>query len=124
TGRAEIPISRLLYLARDAEGTNFEGVGLLRPIEPLTRDQTTTMQAMMAAVQRWALGTPDVVLDRKVWRENNPGGTDAQWAAERTAWETTLKSYMNYERNYIVREGHATLGVYGGEMKDSYGFAN
>lgn len=122
TSRAEIPVSRLLYLARDAEGTNFEGVGLLRPIEPLTRDQTTTMQAMMAAVQRWALGTPDVVLDRRAWREANPGkNSDADWTVEKAAWESALAKYMNYERNYIVREAWSTLGTYGGKV-ESAGF--
>lgn len=119
---AEVPVSRVLYMARDAEGTNFEGVGLLRSIEPLTRDQTETLQSMMAAVKRWALGTPDAVLDRRAFMEAHPGATDEDFKAEATRWDGILAKYMSFERNRFVRESWVTLGKFGGDLSTQPGF--
>jgi len=116
---AEVPVSQMLYLSRDAEGTNFEGQGLLRSIEPWTRDQTATAQAMMAAVQRWALGTPEAILDREMWNRAHPGKTDADFAAECAAWDGILKSYMSYEKNYITHGNWVALSQFGGMKADS-----
>ena len=118
-GLAEVPMSQVLYLSRNAMGTNFEGVGMMRSIEPWCRDQTATAQAMMAAVQRWALGTPEAVLDREVWRQAHTGKTDDDFKAECTKWEGILKSYMSYEKNYIVHGSWVTLSQFGGMKADS-----
>jgi hypothetical protein len=124
TGSAEIPMSRVLYMAREAEGTNFEGVGLLRSAEPLARDHDRTMQALMVAVQRWAIGTPDLVMNRERWRQTHPGGTDQQYESEVSDWKRWLAKYASFEHGYIVREDHVTLGTFGGSGQNSYEFAN
>ena len=116
---AEVPMSQVLYLSRDAEGTNFEGQGLLRSIEPWTRDQTATAQAMMAAVQRWALGTPEAILDRELWNRAHPGKTDSDFAAECATWDTILTKYMSYDRNFITHGNWVTLSQFGGMKADS-----
>lgn len=118
-GSVEVPMSQVLYLSRDAEGTNFEGMGIIRPVEPWTRDQTTTAQAMMAAVQRWSVGTPDVALDRELWNRAHPGKTDADFNTERDAWTRIMREYMAYERNYIVRGSWVTIGQFGGMAAES-----
>lgn len=120
---APLPISRLLYLGWDVEGTAFEGLGLLRLVEPLTRDQTATLQALAAAVVRGANGTPDVVLDKELWRRLNPQADESKdWAKEVETWRKLLKSYSGFEVSYFVREAWAALGSYDGGGLDGAAF--
>ena len=120
----EIPMSRVLYMAREAEGTNFEGQGLLRSVEPLSRDMDATLQAAMVAMQRLAVGTPDLVVDKEMWRQTHPGGTDVQYDAQIRDWKEWLSKYANFHHGFIVREKWADLRVFGGNGQNSSEFAS
>ena len=47
------------------------------------------------------------------------GKTDDDFKAECTKWEGILKSYMSYEKNYIVHGSWVTLSQFGGMKADS-----
>ena len=73
----------------------------------------------MAAVQRWALGTPEAILDRELWNRAHPGKTDSDFAAECAVWDGFLTKYASCRPQLHHHGNWVTLSQFGGMKADS-----
>jgi hypothetical protein len=61
-----IPSNKLLLLTLNRTGSNFEGVGMLRPVWWWWRTKQRVSNMMCVGLDRWAIPTPKVIVDRSV----------------------------------------------------------
>ena len=63
---APIPANKLLLLTLNKTGSNFEGIGMLRPVWWWWRTKQRVSNMMCVGLDRWAVPTPKVTIDRSV----------------------------------------------------------
>ena len=95
-----IPANKLLLLTLNKTGSNFEGVGMLRPVWWWWRTKQRASNLMCVGLDRWAVPTPKVVVDRS--QAENMGLTDADINAMVDDAEAQAQAFLSTEQSYLV----------------------
>jgi len=95
-----IPSHKLLLLTLNKTGSNFEGVGMLRPVWFWWRTKQRTSNLMCVGLDRWAVPTPKVVVDRS--QAEMMGLTDADVNAMIDEAEGQAQAFLATEQSYLV----------------------
>ena len=95
-----IPSNKLLLLALNRTGSNFEGSGMLRPVWWWWRTKQKVSNLMCVGVDRWAVPTPRVKVDRSVAELH--GLTDADINAMIDDAEAQAQAFLSAEQSYLV----------------------
>ena len=98
-----IPANKLLLLTLNKTGSNFEGVGMLRPVWWWWRTKQRTSNLMCVGLDRWAVPTPKVSVDRS--QAEAMGLTDADISAMIDDAEGQAQSFLAAEQSYLVETG-------------------
>lgn len=98
-----IPANKLLLLTLNKTGSNFEGVGMLRPVWWWWRTKQRTSNLMCVGLDRWAVPTPKVVVDRS--QAEAMGLTDADVNLMIDDAEAQAQAFLATEQSYLVETG-------------------
>lgn len=98
-----IPANKLLLLTLNKTGSNFEGVGMLRPVWWWWRTKQRTSNLMCVGLDRWAVPTPKVVVNRS--EAESMGLTDADVNAMIDDAEAQAQAFLSTEQSYLVETG-------------------
>ena len=88
-----IPANKLLLLTLNKTGSNFEGVGMLRPVWWWWRTKQRVANLMCVGLDRWAVPTPKVKVDRS--QAEQLGLTDGDIDAMINDAEGQAQSFIN-----------------------------
>ena len=105
-----IPANKLLLLTLNRTGSNFEGVGMLRPVWWWWRTKQRTSNLMCVGLDRWAIPTPKVQIDRSKGEEL--GLTDGDIDAMVDDAEAQAQNFLAAEQSYLVENAAVTFGTY------------
>lgn len=95
-----IPANKLLLLTLNRTGSNFEGSGMLRPVWWWWRTKQKVSNLMCVGVDRWAVPTPRVKVDRSVAELH--GLTDSDVNAMIDDAEAQAQAFLSAEQSYLV----------------------
>jgi len=95
-----IPANKLLLLTLNKTGSNFEGIGMLRPVWWWWRTKQRTSNLMCVGLDRWAIPTPKVKIDRSL--AEGLGLTDADIDAMVEDAEGQAQAFLAAEQSYLV----------------------
>ena len=95
-----IPSEKLLLLTLNKTGSNWEGVGRLRSCWWWWRQKQRISNLMCVAVDRWAIPTPKVKVDRSMGEQQ--GLTDSDIDAMIDDAEEQIQSFISAEQQYLV----------------------
>jgi hypothetical protein len=95
-----IPSNKLLLLTLNRTGSNFEGSGMLRPVWWWWRTKQRVANLMCVGVDRWAVPTPRVSVDRSVAEMH--GLTDADINAMIDEAEAQAQAFLSAEQSYLI----------------------
>ena len=95
-----IPANKLLLLTLNRAGSNFEGCGMLRPVWWWWRTKQRVANLMCVGVDRWAVPTPRVKVDRSVAEMH--GLTDADINAMIDEAEAQAQAFLSAEQAYLI----------------------
>ena len=98
-----IPSNKLLLLTLNRTGSNFEGVGMLRPVWWYWRTKQRVSNLMCVGVDRWAIPTPVVKVDRAIAEQI--GLTDGDIDAMIDDAEAQAQAFISTEQSYLVQSG-------------------
>jgi len=105
-----IPANKLLLLTLNRTGSNFEGVGMLRPVWWWWRTKQRVSNLMCVGVDRWAIPTPVVKVDRS--QAESQGLTDGDIEAMIDDAEEQARSFISTEQSYLVETGAVKFETY------------
>lgn len=108
-----IPANKLLLLTLNRTGSNFEGVGMLRPVWWWWRTKQRVSNLMCVGVDRWAIPTPMVKVDRAVAEAS--GLTDGDIDAMIDDAEAQAQAFISTEQSYLVQSGAVSFEAYGAQ---------
>ena len=105
-----IPANKLLLLTLSRTGSNFEGVGMLRPVWWYWRQKQRVSNLMCIAADRWAIPTPVVKVDRSV--AESQGLNDGDIDAMIDEAEAQARAFISTEQSYLVQNGAIQFDSY------------
>jgi len=105
-----IPANKLLLLTLNRTGSNFEGVGMLRPVWWWWRTKQRVSNLMCVGLDRWAVPTPKVVVDRAVAEQI--GLTDGDIDAMIDDAEAQAQAFISAEQSYLVENSAVKFDTY------------
>lgn len=105
-----IPANKLLLLTLNRTGSNFEGVGMLRPVWWWWRTKQRVSNLMCIGVDRWAIPTPVVKVDRS--QAESLGLTDGDIDAMIDDAEAQAQAFISTEQSYLVQTGAVSFEAY------------
>lgn len=105
-----IPANKLLLLTLNKTGSNFEGVGMLRPVWWWWRTKQETANQMCIALDRWAAPTPKVVIDRS--SAESIGLTDGDIDSMINDAEAQAQAFISSEQSYLVENSAVKFDTY------------
>jgi hypothetical protein len=105
-----IPSNKLLLLTLNRTGSNFEGVGMLRPVWWYWRTKQRVSNLMCVGVDRWAIPTPVVKVDRAV--AESIGLTDGDIDAMIDDAEAQAQAFISTEQSYLVQNGAVSFETF------------
>ena len=105
-----IPANKLLLLTLNRTGSNFEGVGMLRPVWWWWRTKQRVSNLMCVGLDRWAVPTPKVVVDRAVAEQI--GLTDGDIDAMIDDAESQAQAFISAEQSYLVENSAVKFDTY------------
>lgn len=108
-----IPANKLLLLTLNKTGSNFEGVGMLRPVWWWWRNKQRASNLMCVALDRWAIPTPVVKVDRS--QAESQGLTDGDIDAMIDDAEEQARAFISTEQSYLVETGAVSFDTYGAQ---------
>jgi len=95
-----IPSNKLLLLTLNRTGSNFEGIGMLRPVWWWWRTKQRVSNLMCVGLERWALPTPKVKVDRS--QAEMQGLTDADISTMIEDAADQAEAFLSTELAYLV----------------------
>ena len=95
-----IPANKLLLLTLNRTGSNFEGVGMLRPVWWWWRTKQRVANLMCVGVDRWAVPTPRVTVDRSAAELH--GLTDSDINAMIDDAEAQAQAFLSAQQAYLI----------------------
>ena len=105
-----IPSNKLLLLTLNRTGSNFEGVGMLRPVWWWWRTKQRVSNLMCVGLDRWAVPTPKVIVDRS--QAEALGLTDGDIDAMINDAEAQAQAFLSAEQSYLVENGAVKFDSY------------
>ncbi len=105
-----IPANKLLLLTLNKTGSNFEGVGMLRPVWWWWRTKQRTSNLMCVGLDRWAIPTPKVSVDRS--QAEAMGLSDGDIDAMIDDAEAQAQSFLASEQSYLVENSAVSFSSY------------
>ena len=105
-----IPANKLLLLTLNKTGSNFEGVGMLRPVWWWWRTKQRVANLMCVGLDRWAVPTPKVVVDRA--QAESQGLSDGDIDAMINDAEAQAQSFIAAEQSYLVENSAVKFETY------------
>jgi hypothetical protein len=105
-----IPANKLLLLTLNRTGSNFEGAGMLRPVWWWWRTKQRVANLMCVGLDRWAIPTPKVKVDRE--KADLAGMTDADINAMVDEAESQAQAFLAAEQAYLVETNVVTFDNY------------
>jgi len=105
-----IPANKLLLLTLNKTGSNFEGVGMLRPVWWWWRTKQRVSNLMCVGLDRWAVPTPKVKVDRS--QAEALGLSDGDIDAMIEDAEAQAQSFISAEQSYLVENGAVSFETY------------
>lgn len=111
-----IPSNKLLLLTLNKTGSNFEGVGMLRPCWFWWRAKQKTSNMMLVALDRWAIPTPKVSIDRSV--AELQGLSDGDIDSMIDDAEAQAQAFISAEQSYLVENAAVKFESYGSAVSN------
>ena len=105
-----IPSNKLLLLTLNRTGSNFEGSGMLRPVWWWWRTKQKVSNLMCVGVDRWAVPTPRVKVDRSVAELH--GLTDSDINAMSDEAEAQAQAFLSAEQSYLIENPVVSFDQY------------
>jgi len=105
-----IPANKLLLLTLNKTGSNFEGVGMLRPVWWWWRTKQRVSNLMCVGLDRWAVPTPKVKVDRS--QAEALGLSDGDIDAMIEDAEAQAQSFISAEQSYLVENSAVSFDTY------------
>ena len=105
-----IPANKLLLLTLNRTGSNFEGVGMLRPVWWWWRTKQRVSNLMCVGLDRWAVPTPKVKVDRS--QAEALGLSDGDIDAMIDDAEAQAQNFISAEQSYLVENGAVSFDTY------------
>ena len=105
-----IPANKLLLLTLNKTGSNFEGVGMLRPVWWWWRTKQRVSNLMCVGLDRWAVPTPKVKVDRS--QAEALGLSDGDIDAMIEDAEGQAQSFISAEQSYLVENSAVSFETY------------
>jgi hypothetical protein len=105
-----IPSNKLLLLTLNRTGSNFEGVGMLRPVWFWWRFKQRVSNLLGVGVDRWAIPTPVVKVNRQV--AENIGLTDGDIDSMIDDAEQQARAFISAEQQYLVQNDAVSFETY------------
>ena len=105
-----IPSNKLLLLTLNKTGSNFEGVGMLRPAWWWWRTKQRVANLMCVGLDRWAVPTPKVKVDRST--AESLGLSDGDIDAMINDAEAQAQSLVAAEQSYLVENDAVSFETY------------
>ena len=112
-----IPADKLLLLTLNQTGSNFEGRGLLRPAWWWWRFKQRTSNLIGVGVERWAVATPRISVNRAMAEEMGLTDHDIDTMIDRAAAQA--QAYVAQEQSYLVDNPVVSFQTYGEQKLDS-----
>jgi len=106
-----IPANKLLLLTFNKTGSNFEGMGMLRPAWFFWRTKQNTSTMMSIGVDRWAIPTPRVTVDRSV--AEMQGLSDGDIDSMIDDAEAQAAAFVAGEQAYLIENAAVKFDSYG-----------
>lgn len=106
-----IPANKILLLTLNKTGSNFEGVGLLRPCWWWWKEKQRTANLMSVGVERWAIPTPIVQVDRSVIESNGYSTEEVNQMIQEA--ELQAANYISQKQGYLVENSVVKFDVFG-----------
>lgn len=108
---APIPANKLVLFTLDRTGQNYEGRGLLRACHFYYRLKTHTGDMLSIGLERWAVPTPAVYIDRAALALS--GLDDGQIDTVREAAVANAREYVSHELGYLSAPVGVKFETYG-----------
>lgn len=105
-----IPANKLLLLTLNKTGSNFEGVGMLRPAWWWWRTKQRVSNLMCVGLDRWAVPTPKVTLNRA--EAESIGLSDGDIDAMINDAEAQAQAFISAEQSYLVENPAVKFETY------------
>ena len=105
-----IPANKLLLLTLNKTGSNFEGVGMLRPVWWWWRTKQRVANLMCVGLDRWAVPSPKVVVDRS--QAEAIGLSDGDIDAMINDAESQAQAFISAEQSYLVENPAVKFDTY------------
>lgn len=105
-----IPANKLLLLTLNRTGSNFEGVGMLRPVWWWWRTKQRVSNMMCVGLDRWAIPTPKVTVDRSV--AELQGLNDSDIDAMVNDAEAQAQAFLSAEQAYLIENAAVKFDSY------------
>ena len=106
-----IPANKLLLLTLNRTGSNFEGIGMLRSVWWWWRTKQRVSNLMCVGLERWAVPTPKVKVDRS--QAEQQGLTDADLSAMIDDAAEQAQAFLATEQSYLVESPVIQFDSYG-----------
>ena len=106
-----IPANKLLLLTLNRTGSNFEGIGMLRPVWWWWRTKQRVSNLMCVGLERWAIPTPKVKVDRS--QAEMQGLTDADLNVMIDEAVDQAEAFLSTELSYLVESPVIEFDSYG-----------
>ena len=118
-GLIELEANRILHIGRQCEGTQFDGIGMLRPILQLVNDAARVQNVIASIVERWGLGTPLVTFDIEAAERCRCDlvGDPEKIRAEVDRWHRIMADYLTGSNTAIAPPPWIKISEFGGEVK-------
>ena len=116
SGNPTIPANKLVLFTVDRTGSNFEGLGLLRPCYFPWKLKKHAWDMIAIALERFAVPTPRVKINREVLRQQ--GYSDPQITEIRDKALANAKALTSHELGYLVEVEGLTFETFGDGVFD------
>ncbi len=117
-GNYIVPANKILLLTRRRTGSNFEGLGLLRPGYAWWKLKGHVYDMLAIGMERWAVPTPIVRTDLEKLRTQG-GLTAPTIKAMIDNAQETVKAYLSHEQAYLSTVEGVTFDVFGAGAFDA-----
>ena len=106
-----IPANKLLLLTLNRTGSNFEGIGMLRPVWWWWRTKQRVSNLMCVGLERWAIPTPKIQVDRS--QAEQQGLTDSDLSAMIDDAADQAQAFLATEQSFLVESPVIQFDSYG-----------
>lgn len=112
-----IPAEDLVLLTRGVEGQNLSGTGALRPIYMAWKRKRDLIDMLMIATERWAIGTPNLIIDETGARD--AGVPHAELALQVEQVRASVDLFLKGDSARIESTPFVRVDTYGGTLDPS-----